>query len=92
MSRRNQPILNLLVECPWWVCVVISGAAYVSLKFILPSIDFGSVMANSFANGISGAASIVALVLLIPAPISAFNSWRKRRLLESRKGLDSIRA
>jgi restriction system protein len=29
---------------------------------------------------------------LIPAPIAALNSWRKRRLLGSQKGIDSIRA
>jgi restriction system protein len=32
------------------------------------------------------------MVLLIPAPIAALNSWRKRRLLDSQKGIDSIRA
>jgi restriction system protein len=62
------------------------------LKFIFPSIDFGSMTANAFAKGISGAAPFVALVLLLPAPISAYRSWRKRRLLDSQKGLDSIRS
>jgi restriction system protein len=92
MARKDESILNLLVECPWWVSVVVSGAAYLFLKFIFPSIDFGSVMANSFAKGISGWAPFVALVLLIPAPIAALNSWRKRRLLDNQKGIDSIRA
>ena len=92
MSRRNESILNLLIQVPWWVSVVVSGAAYVSFKFILPSIDFGNMMANSLAKGISGVAPIVALVLLIPAPIAALNSWRKRRLLDSQKGIDSIKA
>jgi restriction system protein len=92
MVRRDESILNLLIQVPWWVSVVVSGAAYVFLKFIFPSIDFGSMMANSFAKGISSAAPIIALVLLIPAPIAAFNSWRKRRILDSQKGIDSIRA
>jgi restriction system protein len=92
MVRKDESILNLLVQCPWWVSVVVSGAAYVFLKFIFPSIDFGSIMANSFAKGISGLAPFVALVLLIPAPVAALNSWRKRRLLDSQKGIDSIRA
>ena len=54
--------------------------------------DFGSTPANSFSKGISGVAPFVALVLLIPAPIAALNSWRKRRLLDSQKGIESIRA
>jgi restriction system protein len=92
MARKNESILDLLVQCPWWVSVVVSGAAYLFLKFILPSIHFESMMLNSLAKGISGAAPFVALVLLLPAPIAALNSWRKRRLLDSQKGIDSIRA
>ena len=41
MARRNESILNLLIQVPWWVSVVVSGAAYLFLKFIFPSIDFG---------------------------------------------------
>ena len=79
MGRKDESILNLLVECPWWVSIAVSGAAYVCLKFILPSIDFGSTAANSFAKGLSGAAPFVALVLLIPAPIAALNSFLKKK-------------
>jgi restriction system protein len=92
MARRNESILNLLVNCPWWVSVLASGIAFLFLRYILPSIDFGSMTANAFAKGLSGAAPFVVLVLLLPAPISAYKSWRKRRLLSSQKGLDSIRA
>ena len=79
MARKDESILNLLVECPWWVSVLVAGIAFVSLRFILPSIDFGSMAANAFAKGLSGAAPFVALVLLLPAPIAALNSWLKRK-------------
>jgi restriction system protein len=79
MARREESILHLLVECPWWVSVLVSGIAFVSLRFILPSIDFGGMAANSFAKGLSSAAWLVALVLLLPAPIAALNSWVKRK-------------
>ena len=79
MARRDESILNLLVERPWWVSVSVSGIAFVFLKFILPSIDFGSMAANSFAKGLSRAAPLVALVLLIPAPIAALNSFLRKR-------------
>ncbi len=39
----------------------------------------GGMAANTFAKGLSGAAPFVALVLLLPAPIAAFNSWYKRK-------------
>jgi len=49
-------MLNLLVECPWWVSVVVSGVTFLCLRYVLPSIDFGGVAANSFAKGLSRAA------------------------------------
>jgi restriction system protein len=79
MARKDESILNLLVECPWWMSILVSGIAFVFLRFILPSIDFGSMAANAFAKGISSAAPFVALVLLLPAPIAALNSFLKKR-------------
>ena len=79
MGQKDESMLNLLVECPWWVSVIVSAVVFVFLRFILPSIGFGSMAANAFAKGLSGAAPIVALVLLIPAPIAALNSWFKGR-------------
>jgi restriction system protein len=74
----DESILNLLVECPWWVSVLVFGIVFLGLRFILPSIDFGGMAANSFAKGLSSAAPLVAIVLLLPAPIAALNSWLKR--------------
>ncbi|MGZ3538458.1 MAG: hypothetical protein ACXVAB_10545 [Thermodesulfobacteriota bacterium] len=79
MGPIDESILNLLVECPWWVSVIVSAAAFVFLRFILLSIDFGSMAANAFGKGLSGAAPFVALVLLLPAPIAALNSWFRRK-------------
>ena len=85
MARKDESILNLLAECPWWVSISVSGIAFIGLRFILPSIDFGSVAANSFAKGLYSAAPLVALVLLLPAPIAALNSWLKRKRPERRR-------
>ena len=41
--------------------------------------NFQSMAANAFAKGLSGAAGFVALVLLLPAPISALNSWKEEK-------------
>jgi hypothetical protein len=40
--------------------------------------------ANAFAKGLSGMAPIVALVLLLPAPIAALNSWLKKKRLRAK--------
>lgn len=79
MAQRDESILNLLIDCPWWASFVVSGIAFLFLRFILPSIDFQSMTANAFAKGLSSAAPFVALVLLLPAPIAVFNSWLKKK-------------
>jgi len=85
MARRDESILNLLVKCPWWVSVLVSGITFMVLRYVLPSIDFGGMAANSFAKGLSGGAGFVAIVLLPPAPIAALNSWLKRRCPDRRR-------
>jgi hypothetical protein len=46
--------------------------------------------ANSFAKGLSGGAPIVAIVLLLPAPIAALNSFLKKRRSNNQKGSKKI--
>ena len=53
MARRDESLLNLLAECPWWVSVLVSGIAFVFLRFILPVIDFHGMAANAFAKSLS---------------------------------------
>lgn len=85
MARRDESLLNLLVECPWWVSVLLSGMAYLFLKFIFPSITSHGMAANAFTKGLSDAAPLVGLVLLLPAPIAALNSWLKKKGSNGRK-------
>jgi hypothetical protein len=41
--------------------------------------------ANAFTKGLSDAAPFVVLVLLLPAPIAALNSWLKRKRRDDRR-------
>lgn len=91
MARRNEGILDVLMMLPWWVSVIVSAIAYISLAFILPSIVFESIFLQSFAKALPNLAPVVAFFLLIPAPISAFHAWRKRQLLDNQKNIESIR-
>jgi restriction system protein len=92
MARRNESILELLTQTPWWVSVALSVTVFVTLRFIVPAVNFQ----NPFLKGIAGAAPTIAiwlaLLLFIPAPISLFNSLRKRKLLNKQKDIDSIKA
>lgn len=91
MTRKNESILDVLVEVPWWVSVSLSAILFVILKFIVPAIQFENLFLKGLAQHSSGLAPLVALVLLAPALISALNMWRNRKLLDSQKDLDSVR-
>lgn len=92
MARKNENILDLLVEFPWWVSVCFSAFAYVGLAWILPFIASDNRVASSLVSMVSTWAPYVAFIFLAPAPISALNSWRKRQLLEKQKGIETIRS
>jgi len=92
MARKNESILNLLAEAPWWVSVVVAGAAFLALRYILPGISGDNVGLNVVARTARTVAPWVGLFFLLPAPISAYHAWRKRRLLDNQKDLDGIRS
>jgi len=92
MARKNESILNLLVGAPWWVSVVLSGVVFVILRYIFPGISGDNLVLKSVARAAPIVAPWAALVLLLPAPVSAYRSWRKRKLLDDQKDLDGIRS
>lgn len=82
----------MLIQLPWWVSVLFSGVAYVGLKWVLPAVATGNMWQEAAAKGMAESASFLAFVLILPAPVSFFNAWRKRRLLEKQKGIETIRS
>jgi len=92
MARNNETILNLLSEAPWWFSVVVAGVAFLVLRYVLPGISGDNLVLKAVTRAAPVVAPWVSLVLLIPAPISFYHSWRKRKLLDSRKDLESIRS
>jgi len=91
MSRKDESLLDSLALCPWWVSFALSLIVFLLLRFVLPAIEFENFILKAFANGASKGALFVALAFLVPAPISALRSWKKRKRLDSQKDLDSIR-
>jgi restriction system protein len=91
MARRNEGILDILTTLPWWVSVTVSLSAYIGLKYVVPSLATDNIYLQGFQTALPNVAHIFALLLLIPAPISAFNAWRKRKLLDNHKNIQTIR-
>ena len=92
MARKNETIPNLLAEAPWWVSVVFAGVVFVFVRYVVPGISSENLGFKVIARAAPFVAPWAALVLLLPAPVSAYRSWRKRKLLENQKGLESIRS
>ena len=92
MPRRKESFLEFLMEVPWWVSVVLAALAYIGLAIVLPSVDWSdSLLLKGFQASLPDVAPVIALVLLAPAPVSAINSWCKRKRLDIQKSLDTIR-
>src|SRR4030042_120917 len=92
MARKNETILNLLAKSPWWVSVVVAGMFFLFLRYILPGMSGDNIVLKGVARAAPTVAPWVGLFFLIPAPISAYHSWRKRKLLDNQKDLNSIRS
>ncbi len=92
MARKGEGVLDLLVLLPWWVSVIVSILAYISLKFIVPVLSIENIFLQGFQTTLPNVAHIFASILLIPAPFSAFNAWRKRKLLDNQKNIRTIRS
>jgi len=92
MARRNENILDVLVEMPWQISVGLTAIVYVGFRFILPIFSFENYIFEAVATSLTKYAHFIAIFLLIPAPVSAFNAKRKRKQLEDQKDIQTIRA
>jgi restriction system protein len=91
MPRRNESILDILVQLPWWVSVLVAAIAYITLAYIIPLIQTENLVFKSLGKASPGFAPFVALFFLLPAPFSLYEKKRKQKLVDSQKDLQSIR-
>lgn len=89
--KRNDSILDLLVELPWWVSVLVAGAVYAALRHWLPGYPIANPYLAMMAKALESQAGFLSLILLVPAPLSMLRAFRRRRLLDQQTSLESIR-
>ena len=92
MARRDDNLLKLLSQCPWWVSVVFSAIVYAAFSLIFPFIQFEHAFLRGFAKASPTLALPLSLVFLLPASFAYFVSRRKRKLLDKQTDLESIKA
>jgi restriction system protein len=92
MARKNEGILDLLVILPWWVSVITAVIAYLALTYVVPAISIDNPLLQGVLINAPTLAPLFAFILLVPAPLSALNAWRKRRQLDRQVDINSIRS
>ena len=90
MARREEGLLDLLVEVPWWISIIVGVIVYIGMRFMIPALSAANAFSNALAQGVSQL-SWVALVFLLTAALSAFRSARKSQRLDRQTSIESIR-
>lgn len=91
MGRRDENILGLLAQQPWWVSVSVAAIVYTALRFLVPAFTFDNAFLRAFASA-SPQFAWTAAIFLLPAVVAAFGALRNRRMLDRQSGIESIRA
>lgn len=74
MARRDDNILSVIVELPWWVGVVLATIAYPLMRYAIPAIPTDHAFTQILLN-LSGTFALpFTLVVLLAAAVSAFRS------------------
>lgn len=90
MARRNQSILNQLAVFPWWFSLSLAAVLFIFLKYAIPLFSFENMVFNAFTKAAPALANLVIIPLFFVAAFSAFNQFRKGKMLDSVSGPDSI--
>ena len=95
MPRKQEPLVLLLLDAPWWISVVLAAAFYIGLGVVVPHacsdkacgpfspliVDFASTFL----------APLISAGFLLVALVSFFRARKNHRLLDRQQGIDSIR-
>jgi len=91
MARRDDGLMDLLSELPWWISVIVGVVVYVVMAFVIPAVSSGNPMSKPLAQ-VASQFSWIALIFLLPAGFSAFRSASKSRLLDRQTSIESIQS
>ncbi|MCY3760727.1 MAG: restriction endonuclease [Gemmatimonadetes bacterium] len=97
MARKQESLFAVLVWCPWWTGAALAIGVWAGIVFMLPGAvaDFpvvGRQLGQAAERNRFLLATLAAAPFLICSWVSWRNGRRKRRLLDRRDGIASIRA
>lgn len=92
MPKNKTTFIDLLVELPWWVSVLVSTTAYVMMVQVLPSIQTNNQITAMVFKAFVVPAPYIAGVILLAAPFAFLNARRKANQLDTQRNINTIRA
>lgn len=91
MPRNKTTFIDLLVELPWWVSVLVSAAAYVMMAHVLPSIQTDNQITSMVFKAFVIPAPYIAAMILLAAPFAFLNARRKATQLDTQRNIQTVR-
>jgi restriction system protein len=91
MGRRKESIFDVFTEISWQTSVTLAALVFITLRFILPLIPTQELLLAGIVETLRGHAHLISLLLLVPAPFSAFASRKRQKQLAAQRDLASIR-
>ena len=91
MPRNKTTFIDLLVELPWWVSVLVSATAYVMMAHVLPSIQTDNQITSMVFKAVVIPAPYIAGVILLAAPFAFLNTRRKAIQLDTQRNIQTVR-
>ena len=92
VPRRTNGLLDELIEFPWWVSVVVGALVFFGIRWLLPAFAGSNMFLRPLASAIQPVAWFFTLPFLVTAAFAALRAFRRRDLLDSQRGLQSLRA
>ena len=91
MPRNKTTFIDLLVELPWWVSVLVSATAYVMMAHVLPSIQTDNKITAMVFKAFLIPAPYIAGMILLAAPFAFLNARRKAIQLDAQRNIKTVR-
>jgi restriction system protein len=92
VPRRKNGLLDDLIDLPWWVSLVVAALVLFGIRGVLPAFAGSNIFLRPLASAIQPVAWVFTLPFLITAAFAALRAYRRRDLLDSQSGLQSLRA
>ena len=91
MGRKKESIFDVFTEISWQTSVTLAALVFITLRFILPLIPLQEQLLAGIVETLRVHAHLISLVLLVPAPFSAFASRQRQKRLAAQRDVTSIR-